>query len=145
MAKQVTLKATKDRIAKVAADEVEDRLRHIASYAVTVSPVDTGAYVESFSLLRAGSGGGRSKSSDARANGVKKGTGGANPESFRDVARQNLSGDIEALNVEEMIQSENPRVTLRNRAPHAKSVEDGTDWQHHDGYYVFTKIRNRFG
>lgn len=145
MAKQVTFDAIKDRINKSAADAVEDRLNHIASYAVVVSPVDTGAYVESFSLLRQGSGGGRSKSSNARPNGVKKGNGGANPEQFREVARQNLTADIAGLNIQQAIESGNTRFVLRNRAPHANDVENGTNWKRTDGYYVFTKIRRKFG
>lgn len=145
MAKQVTLKATKDRIKQVAAEEIQDRLEHVANYAVSISPVDTGAYVESFSIGRAGFGGGRSRSSNVRPNGVKKGVGGANPESFREVARGQLRQDIEGMNIEQMLEQEDVRFTLRNRAPHANTVEDGSDWQHQDGYYVFTKIRNRFG
>lgn len=138
MAKQVTLKATKNRIAQVAASEVEDRLKGIADYAVSISPVDTGAYVESFSIVRAGAGGGRSRTS---ANKPRK----QNPEAKKAEAYAALVGDIEVLNIEQMLETEVPRFTLRNRAPHANTVEDGSNWQRTDGYYVFTKIRNRFG
>lgn len=145
MAKQITLQATKDRIKNLAAEALQDRLEHVANYAVSISPVDTGAYVESFSMGRAGFGGGRSKSSDARPNGVKKGLGGANPESFRETARGNLYSDIQGMNIEGMLEEGNVRFTLRNRAPHANTVEDGRDWTRTDGYYVFTKIGRKFG
>ena len=145
MAKQITLKATKDRIEQVAAEKIQDRLEHVANYAVKISPVDTGAYVESFSMVKAGQGGGRSRKSDVRPNGVKKGVGGANPETFREVAKNQLREDIEGINIKQMLEQEDVRFTLRNRAPHANTVEDGRDWQHQDGYYVFTKIRKRFG
>lgn len=144
MSKQVTLKAIKDRINQVAAEELEDKLQNVANYAVGISPVDTGAYVESFSMGRAGFGGGRSRKSEARDNGVKKGTGGANPDTFRDVARQQLYEDIQGMDIAQMIESGNVKFTLRNRAPHAKDVEDGDNWQR-DGYHVFAKIRRKFG
>ena len=144
MAKQVTLKAIKDRVNQIAAAELEDRLQNISNYAVVISPVDTGAYVESFSMGRAGFGGGRSRKSEARPNGVKKGSGSANPESFRDIARQQLYEDIQGMDIEQMIESGNVKFTLRNRAPHANDVENGENWQK-DGYHVFAKIRNRFG
>lgn len=138
MAKQVTLRATKERIKDVAANEVEDRLKDIAGYAVSISPVDTGAYVESFSIVRAGSGGGRSRSSAGKPR-------NQNPEAKKAEAYNALVGDIAGLNIEQMLEMETPRFTLRNRAPHANTVEDGSNWQRTDGYYVFTKVRNRFG
>ena len=134
---QATMKAVKDRIGEQAEAEIEDRLQFIANYALVVSPVDSGAYVESFSLGKAGFGGGRSKKSDARPK-------GANPEAIREVGRQNLYQDIQAMNIKEMLTSGNVKFTLRNRAPHARDVEDGENWQR-DGYYVFTKIRRKFG
>jgi hypothetical protein len=141
---QVTLKAVKERINEVAASELEDRLKNISNYAVVISPVDTGAYVESFSMGRAGFGGGRSRKSEARQTGVKKGGGGANPESFRETARGQLYEDIEGMDIAQMIESGNVKFTLRNRAPHANDVENGESWDR-DGYHVFAKIRNRFG
>lgn len=144
MAKQVTLKAVKDRINQVAASELEDRLQNISNYAVVISPVDTGAYVESFSMGRAGFGGGRSRKSEARSTGVKKGAGGANPDTFREVARGQLYEDIEGMNIAQMIESGDVKFTLRNRAPHANDVENGENWQK-DGYHVFAKIRRKFG
>lgn len=138
MAKQVTLKATKERIEQVAANQIEDRLQEIAAYAVDISPVDTGAYVASFSMGRAGFGGGRSRTSHGKP---RK----QNPEAKKADAFAALQGDIQGMNVKQMLEQEDVRFTLRNRAPHANTVEDGSNWQRQDGYYVFTKIRNRFG
>jgi hypothetical protein len=138
MAKQVTLKATKDRIKAVAEQEIEERLKDVAEYAVNISPVDTGAYVESFSMGRAGFGGGRSRSSNNKPK-------NPNPEAKRAEAYSALVGDIQGMNIKQMLEQEDVRFTLRNRAPHANTVEDGSSWQRTDGYYVFTKIRNRFG
>ena len=141
---QATMKAFKDKIEFRVAEELEDRLEHVANYAVTVSPVDTGAYVESFSIGVAGFGGGRSRKSEARSVGVKKGGGGANPETFRQTSLQQLYADIQGMDIEGMLKSGNVKFTLRNRAPHSVDVENGENWSK-DGYHVFTKIRNRFG
>ena len=139
---QVTLQATKDRITQVAAEQLEDRLQFIGNYAVTVSPVDTGAYVESFSLVPAGSGGGRMKKSDVRTASVREGT--AAREDFASRAKENLYSDIAKMNLQQMLEDGNARVTLRNRSPHAIDVEYGEDWSR-DGYKVFAKVRRKFG
>ena len=143
---QATMKAFKDKIEFRVAEELEDRLEHVARYAVAVSPVDTGAYVESFSIGVAGFGGGRSRKSEVRTVGVKKKKkgGGANAETFREKSLQQLYADIQGMDIEGMLKSGNVKFTLRNRAPHSVDVENGENWDK-DGYHVFTKIRNRFG
>ena len=118
-------------------EAIKDQLEHIANYAVAISPVDTGAYVESFSMLPAGQGGGRMKSRSARVKkefveSVKKGT--ANRETFASKARENLYGDINKFNLET-----SDKITLINRSTHARDVEDAY------GYGVFAKVRNKFG
>lgn len=138
MAKQVTFKAIKDRIETIAAEKVEQRLKDISEYAVSISPVDTGAYVTSFSIVRAGAGGGRSRTSHGKPN-------NQNPESKRQEALGQLYTDIEGLAVKQDLQDGNAKFTIRNRAPHSNQVEDGSNWKRKDGYYVFTKIRRKFG
>ena len=113
-------------------EAIKDQLEHIANYAVAISPVDTGAYVESFSMIPAGQGGGRMKSRSARSDSVKKGT--ANRETFASEARENLYGDINKFNLET-----SDKITLINRSTHARDVEDAY------GYGVFAKVRNKFG
>lgn|SRR5210317_370875 len=144
MSVQATMSRLKGRLNDLAEEKIEERLEDLADYATRISPVDTGAYVESFSIKRAGQGGGRRKSSEARENGVRKGTGGANPESFRAEAYLNLNADIQALNISDMIENGNVRITLRNRSPHARDVEDGANWRS-SGYHVFARIRRKFG
>ena len=138
MAKQVTLKATKDRITKASANAVEERLKDISEYAVSISPVDTGAYVTSFSIGQAGFGGGRSRTSE---NKPKK----QNPEAMRQEGLSQLYSDIAGLPIEQDLADGNAKFTLRNRAPHANDVENGTNWRRTDGYYVFTKVKRKFG
>ena len=104
-------------------EEVKDQLEYIANYAVVVSPVDTGAYVTSFSYA-VGAGRPRGKSSANRPK--------ANREEAMSKGRENLYSDISKLNLSNV-----DRVTLRNNSPHAKKVEKK--------HSVFTKVRNKFG
>jgi len=138
MSKQTTIKVNKSfddkmlLLQQTVEDRVKDELISIADYAVAISPVDTGAYVESFSMAPSGQGGGRSKRSEARTASVKRGT--ASRQQFTDIARSNLYTDVEKFNLET-----SDKMTLRNRAPHAQDVEDKHGWS------VFTKVRNKFG
>lgn len=138
MAKQVTFKAIKDKVETIAAQRVEDKLKDVAEYAVSISPVDTGAYVTSFSLVSGGSGGGRSRSSAGKPR-------NQNPEAKRQEGLGQLYEDINGLAIKQDLEDGNAKFTLRNRAPHANDVEDGTNWKRKDGYYVFTKIKRKFG
>ena len=129
MAKQTTIKINKSfddkmhLLEDLVEEEVKDRLEYIANYATIVSPVETGAYVNSFSFL-VGAGRPRGKSSDNRPK--------ANREAAINEARGNLYADISKLDLSQM-----DSVTLRNGAPHAEAVEKK--------YSVFTKVRNKFG
>jgi flagellar motility protein MotE (MotC chaperone) len=129
LAKQTTLKVYSSldnkikRLEDLVEEEVKDRLEYIANYATIVSPVDTGAYINSFSFL-VGAGRPRGKSSNSRPE--------ANREAAINEARGNLYADISKLDLSQM-----DSVTLRNGAPHAEAVEKK--------YSVFTKVRNKFG
>ena len=106
------------------ADELlKDKLEAIADYAVVVSPVKTGAYVESFSFA-VGAGRPRGKSSNNRPM--------ANREAAMQDARTNLYSDIDKMDL-----TKSDKVTLRNGSPHAVEVEKK--------HSVFTKVRNKFG
>ncbi len=116
-------------------EAVKDQLEHIANYAVAISPVDTGAYVESFSMIPAGQGGGRKKNSETEARRKRRvWENTASREEFAGIARQNLYGDINKFNLET-----SDKITLINRSTHARDVEDAY------GYGVFAKVRNKFG
>lgn len=136
---QTTFKKIKDDIADLAEEKIEDRLEDIARYAVNVSPVDTGAYVTSFSIGRAGFGGGRSRTS---ANKPRN----QNPEAMRQEGYAQLSSDIQSLDISEMVKTGRLGFTLRNRSPHAYAVENGgVNWTVTQPYHVFEKIRRNFG
>jgi hypothetical protein len=136
---QTTFNAIRDKIENITAEKLEERLKDISTFAVNVSPEDTGAYVESFSIGRAGFSGGRSKSSKARG-------GKANGQS-KEIARSNLLQDIQSMNIKQMLEQGLIKFTLRNKSPHASKVEDGwfkKDGSKTDGYHVFRKIRSKF-
>tara|TARA_R110000823_G_C15685191_1_gene474700 strand:+ start:224 stop:658 length:435 start_codon:yes stop_codon:yes gene_type:complete len=144
MSKQSTIKINKSLDEKMLLlnqrieDVVKDRLFSIADKAIYLSPVDTGAYVESFSMLPVNKGGGRAKRSDARTASVWEGT--ANRDQFTEIARSNLYSDIEKYAI-----AEDDKVVLRNRSPHATDVENGGPTWRRPGYKVFTQIRNIYG
>ncbi len=125
------------RIKQAQEQAIRDRLTDIAQFVTSISPVDTGAYVTSFSIKRAGAGGGRSRSSENKPR-------NQNPETKKQEAYGQLLTDIEALNISDMIENGNVRITLRNRSPHARDVEDGANWRS-SGYHVFARIRRKFG
>jgi hypothetical protein len=137
MSVQATMSRLKGRLNDLAEEKIEERLEDLADYATRISPVDTGAYVTSFSIKRAGSGGGRSRSSENKPR-------NQNPETKRAEAYGQLVTDIQALNISDMIENGNVRITLRNRSPHARDVEDGSNWRS-SGYHVFSRIRRKFG
>lgn len=90
--------------------ESRDRIIYqVASAAIDVSPVDTGAYVTSFSATTT-SGGGRSRSSDGlpRRQSIEAKRGEAKSQILDDLAR---------------IPPEVEKVYITNRAPHAPYVE----------------------
>lgn len=137
MSIQTTFAGIKKQIETRSAEAIEERLEDIADYAVFISPVSTGAYVNSFSIGKAGFGGGRSKTSDNKPK-------GQNSEAQKQEALGNLYTDIQGLAIAQDLEDGNTRFTLRNRSPHAQDVEDGSEWSRTDGYYVFTKIKRKF-
>lgn len=137
MSVQATMSRLKGRLNDLAEEKIEERLEDLADYATRISPVDTGAYVTSFSIKRVGASGGRSRSSENKPR-------NQNPETKKQEAYGQLLTDIEALNISDMIENGNVRITLRNRSPHARDVEDGANWRS-SGYHVFARIRRKFG
>jgi hypothetical protein len=91
--------------------EFKKRLYPIVDYLVSRTPVDTGAYAESWSVVPASSGGGRSKTAKGRPRNQDMG-------SYRALAESNMSNDIAAIELED-----NKSVSFRNRAPHRDDVE----------------------
>lgn len=132
MATQVTVNQSFfDKLSKInelIGDKVEDKLLSLGSYAVQISPVDTGAYVESMSFRPVGSGGGRMRSSDNRVP-VPEGS----KQDVKEAAKAELSNDLRAYKKDII---EKGGAVLRNRAPHSNDVEDKYD--------VFRRTKGRF-
>lgn len=107
--------------------ETEDKLRvklvDIAEDLTLRTPVDTGAFAESFSVVPASSGGGRRRDSHGRPRRQDVAT-------YRSIALSNMTADIEGLQL-----LENKSVSFRNRAPHAEVVENK--------YQVFGAVKDR--
>ena len=118
---------------KTVLDTVKGRLEDIARTAVDFSPVETGAYVTSFSYT-VGAGRPRGKSSDNKPR-------GANLQGKRDEGYNNLLQDISRINSIEDLDN----IQLRNGSPHAYDVEYGENWKRTEGYFVFAKLENIYG
>ena len=117
----------------IAVGGVKDRLEDIARTAVDYSPVETGAYVTSFSYT-VGAGRPRGKSSDNLPK-------GANLQGERDEGYNNLLQDISRIKSIEDLDN----IQLRNGSPHAYDVEYGEKWERTEGYFVFAKLENIYG
>ncbi len=111
---------------------VSDQLVDIAQTAVNLSPVDTGAYVTSFSYST-GAGRPRGKSSDNKPK-------DQNPQAMRQEGLSNLISDINKVDLKNTTS-----ITLRNASPHASDVENGGPSWRRAGYKVFAQIRNIYG
>ena len=122
-----SLNAKLQRFEQSAEDAVKDKLVDIAQSAVRYSPVDTGAYVTSFSYA-VGAGRPRGKSSRNKPR-------GQNPSAMRQEGLSNLVSDITKMG--EL--KGTTKITLRNGSPHAEYVET----KH--GYSVFAILRRQFG
>ena len=111
---------------------VKGRLEDIARTAVDYSPVDTGAYVTSFSYT-IGAGRPRGKSSDNLPKGQSL-------EGKREEGYGNMLQDISRINNIEDLDN----IQIRNGSPHATDVEYGEDW-YSSGYFVFAKLESTYG
>ena len=121
-----------DGLKALAEQQVERKLVDIAQTAVDLSPVDTGAYVTSFSFST-GAGRPRGKSS--------KGKPKANAQAARSEGLSNLIKDLER--VPSLLDTTS--IVLRNNSPHAVAVEYGGRGWKTSPYFVFTKLRNIHG
>lgn len=128
MAKQITINQSfykkMDQLENQVKEKVWTKGEEVVSYAATISPVQTGAFVESFSVVPRGSGGGRSRSSHNRPIVADK-AGKKQEEAAR------LRAEVRAIDP-----LEESGFTLRNRAPHANAVEAK--------HAVFLRTKDRF-
>tara|TARA_R110002020_G_C15691716_1_gene719885 strand:+ start:82 stop:492 length:411 start_codon:yes stop_codon:yes gene_type:complete len=121
-----------DGLKELAEQQVERKLVDIAQTAVDLSPVDTGAYVTSFSFST-GAGRPRGKSSKGKAR--------TNPQAARNEGLSNLIKDLERI----PSLLDTTSIVLRNNSPHAVAVEYGGRGWKTSPYFVFTKLRNIYG
>lgn len=121
-----------DSLETLVEQQVERKLVDIAESAVTLSPVDTGAYVTSFSFS-VGRGRPRGKSSRGRLK--------ANGQAMRQEGLDNLKNDLKKI----PSLMDTTSITLRNNSPHATAVEYGGKGWITPPYFVFTKLRNIHG
>ena len=114
----------------------KDQLTDIARTAIDLSPVDTGAYVTSFSY-KVGAGRPRGKDSGNRPTATA-------PEGQMAEGYDNLMQDLTRVKSLEGLKG----IELRNGSPHADDVEYGKSggyWRKTEGYFVFAKLRNIYG
>ncbi len=121
-----------DSLETLVEQQVERKLVDIAESAVTLSPVDTGAYVTSFSFS-VGRGRPRGKSSRGRLK--------ANGQAMRQEGLDNLKNDLKKI----PSLMDTTSITLRNNSPHATAVEYGGKGWITPPYFVFTTLRNIHG
>lgn len=114
-----------DKLLEVGEQKAKGKLKEVASELADRSPVDTGAWAESFSVRYSSDSGGRMRSSHGRPR-------NQSVEQYRGVAVANMNSDIESLN---LIDNANTSVSFRNRAPHAGKVEEL--------YQVFGAVKDR--
>lgn len=115
MAKQVTINKSfydkMDQLENVARNRIFDKGEQIVTYAAHASPVDTGAYIESWSVVSRNAGGGRSRTSNNKPKVADK-------QGKREAEASRLRQEVNSIDP-----LEEKGFTLRNRAPHANDVE----------------------
>ena len=126
-------RARLESINKLVEEKLKLRLLEIAKTAVNLSPVDTGAYITSFSYA-VGPGRPRGKSSKNKATGQSK-------QQMEEEGFDGLKSDVNRITD----LTNTAAISLRNNSPHALDVEYGENWFKTDGYFVFTKLRNIYG
>ena len=113
------------KLTELVGDNIQEKLVSLGSYAVQISPVYSGAFVESWSLRPIGSGGGRSRMSRADPT--------PNPEAKKEEGKANIVGDANTYKDQILAQG---GAVLTNRAPHAKEVDEK--------YMTVQRVRDRF-
>lgn len=128
-------KAALDNKIKEAEDkayqQVENQLKDMAEFAVSRSPVDTGAYVTSFSI--------KNNYSSGRGRTSKNKPRNQSPQAKRQEGYVQMAADIEGLDLKN-----SKVIVLSNGSPHARLVETGEAWSRTPGYAVFAQIKDRF-
>ena len=129
MVTQVTVspsfQAKMDKLDELVGEKIEEKLVSLGNYAIEISPVYSGAFVNSWSLRPIGSGGGRSRTSKSYRS--------PNPQAEKEEAKRKINAD--ARTYSKQIADKGGAI-LTNRAPHAKEVDQK--------YLTITRVRDRF-
>tara|TARA_R110000744_G_scaffold21626_10_gene55840 strand:- start:5136 stop:5561 length:426 start_codon:yes stop_codon:yes gene_type:complete len=125
------------QLEELVGDTLADKLTSLGHYAVEISPVWSGAFVNSWSLRPIGSGGGRSRTSsygrDPKDTGRLTHSERSNAESEKADAKALIDNDVREIKDRIL---EDGGAVLTNRAPHAKIVDDK--------YLTITRVKDRF-
>ena len=111
--------------------DVKGQLEDIATYTTTISPVDTGAFVTSWSFETKKSGRPRGKSSLNRPKAPNK-------DDMREKGRKQLLSDISKIPDLKSAEA----VTVRNGSPHAEYINYGD--KDDRGYFIKEKVISKF-
>jgi len=111
--------------------QVENQLKEVSQFAVNRSPVDTGAYVTSFSV--------KNNYSSGRGRTSKNKPRNQSPQAKRQEGYAQMAADIEGLDLKN-----SEIIVISNGSPHARLVETGEAWSNTPGYAVFAQLRDRF-
>jgi len=129
MVTQVTIspsfQAKMTKLQELYGDAIEEKLTSLGLYAVEISPVDTGAFVESWSIRPIGSSSGRRRQREGKPS---KDTASAKAD-----ARQNILTDASAYKTQII---EKGGAVLVNRSSDAKDVDKMFD--------TVGRVRDRF-
>jgi hypothetical protein len=101
-----------DKLDQLFGDKIEEKLVSLGKYAVQISPVESGAFVTSWSLRPIGSGGGRSR----KPTGIEV----ADVQATKEEAKSLIEKD--AATYKDQIIDRGGAV-LTNRSPHARAVD----------------------
>jgi hypothetical protein len=104
-----------------------DFLSSMGNALIDISPVDTGAYISSHSIVQT-KGAGRARTSRNKPTGI-------NPAAAAESARANIASDIASL------PEDTTTVFMNNGSPHAQAVEHGGGGWKRPGYQVYTRVK----
>jgi len=134
MSTQVTInRSFYDKLSKIdelVGDAVEEKIVSLAQYGIQISPVDTGTWVESFSIRPRGSGGGRT--TFGRRDGKLSLPPGAK-QSLKEQSKRRVANDVAILK-DQIV--ERGGAVIINRSEEAQSVERE--------FAVFARMKAKF-
>jgi hypothetical protein len=122
------------KLQELAGESIEEKLLSLGLYAVDISPVWSGAFVNSWSIVPIGSGAGRMRTSSFDRDGaglIHSQKSDAQTEKSK--ARDLIAGDVKAASKSIL---EKGGAVLTNRSPHAKEVDKK--------HLTITRVKDRF-